>query len=96
MWFLVYLEKCFILDSTDSGSKEVTMPTAPSITEPAHDEDERQVPSVIIYMVEPFSLGCDQTDLQRLACLALLRCFQSVLTSVPENIRSNISVQVSF
>lgn len=67
---------------------------ATSASESQHDEDERHAPSVIIYMVEPFSFGCDQADLQRLACLALLRCFQSVLASVPDNIRSNISVQV--
>ncbi|KAK5641736.1 hypothetical protein RI129_010283 [Pyrocoelia pectoralis] len=80
-------------DSSDS-SKDVSASMMCNSAEPAHDEDERQAPSVIIYMVEPFSFGCDQTDLQRLACLALLRCFQSVLLSVPETIRSNISVQI--
>lgn len=44
--------------------------------------------------MEPFTLGSDQPELQRLAVLALLRCFQSVVAAVPENIRSNITVQV--
>lgn len=92
--FSIYLIR--FLDLGDNSGKDIVAPTVSSIMEAAHDEDEQQAPSVIIYMVEPFSLGCDQTDLQRLACLALLRCFQSVLTSVPENIRSNISVQVRF
>lgn len=61
----------------------------------SHDDDEREAPSVIVYLVEPFSMGTDQPEMQRLACLALLRCYQSVLASLPENIRSNISVQVS-
>lgn len=59
-----------------------------------HDDDDQEVPSVVVYLVEPFSLGSDQPELQRLACLALLRCYQSVLSAVPENIRNNISVQV--
>lgn len=67
-----------------------------SSSESAHDDDEREVPSVVVYLVEPFSFGSDQPELQRLAYLALLRCFQSVLTAVPENIRNNISVQVSL
>ncbi|XP_072397237.1 mediator of RNA polymerase II transcription subunit 13 isoform X2 [Diabrotica undecimpunctata] len=60
----------------------------------SHDDDEREVPSVIVYLVEPFTLGSDQPELQRLACLALLRCYQSILAAVPENIRNNISVQI--
>lgn len=39
-------------------------------------------------------MGSDSVDLQRLACLALLRCFTTVLSSVPESVRSNISVQL--
>ncbi|XP_018318970.1 mediator of RNA polymerase II transcription subunit 13 isoform X4 [Agrilus planipennis] len=83
----------YYLDSDSGNSKEMT-PLLSSLSESMHDDDDRQVPCVVIYMVEPFSMGCDQPDLQRLACLALLRCFQSVLSSVPENIRSNISFQI--
>lgn len=71
-------------------------PQTNTLPENSYDDDEREVPSVVVYLVEPFSLGSDQPELQRLACLALLRCFQSVLTAVPENIRNNISVQVCF
>ncbi|CAH1135801.1 unnamed protein product [Ceutorhynchus assimilis] len=60
----------------------------------SHDEEDREAPSVVVYLVEPFTLSSDQPELQRLALLALLRCFQSVLAAVPENIRSNISVQI--
>lgn len=70
-------------------------PPISNVSEMIHDEDEREVPSVVVYLVEPFTLGSDQPELQRLACLALLRCYQSVLAAVPENIRNNISVQVN-
>ncbi|KAK6638178.1 hypothetical protein RUM44_008606 [Polyplax serrata] len=60
----------------------------------SHDEDDSDPPTVVIYLVEPFTLGSDNVDLQRLSLLALLRCFTAVLSSVPENIRSNINVQI--
>lgn len=65
-----------------------------SSAESGHDDDEREAPSLVVYLVEPFSFGSDQPELQRLSCLSLLRSSQSVLTAIPENIRSNISVQV--
>ncbi|XP_066252253.1 mediator of RNA polymerase II transcription subunit 13 isoform X2 [Euwallacea similis] len=65
-----------------------------SSIESSHDDDDREAPSVVVYLVEPFSLNSNEPDMQRLAVLALLKCFQSVLAAVPENIRSNISVQI--
>ncbi|XP_018561806.1 mediator of RNA polymerase II transcription subunit 13 isoform X2 [Anoplophora glabripennis] len=79
-------------DQDGDGIKDV--PPISNVSESAHDDDEREVPSVVVYLVEPFTLGSDQPELQRLACLALLRCYQSVLAAVPENIRNNISVQI--
>lgn len=61
-----------------------------------HDDDEGDPPSVVIYLVDPFTLGRDSSELQRLACLALLRCFTTVLNAVPEHIRSNLTVSVNF
>lgn len=65
-----------------------------SSMESTHDDDEREAPSVVVYLVDPFSMGTDQPELQRIACISLLRCYQSGLAALPENIRSNISVQV--
>lgn len=60
-----------------------------------HFEDEdREPPAVVVYLVEPFSLGSEMSDVQRLACLGLLRCFTAMLNAIPEHVRSNISVQV--
>ncbi|KAI4455970.1 rag1-activating protein 1 [Holotrichia oblita] len=78
---------------SDIGTKDIQMSTTPSLETP-HDEEDQETPAIVIYLVDPFSIGNDQPELQRIACLALLRCFQSVLTSVPESIRSNISVQI--
>lgn len=83
---------------SESGSSEIdsfnTSTTPASLGDMAHDEDEGQPPSIVIYLVEPFTTGTDRPELQRLACLSLLRCFQSVLNAVPEHVRSNVSVQI--
>lgn len=86
---------CFLIFSDLDILKETTSQTS-TVNDNSYDDDEREVPSVVVYLVEPFSFGSDQPELQRLACLALLRCFQSVLAALPENIRNNVSVQVGF
>ena len=59
------------------------------------DEEELELPSVVVYLVEPFSLGgADCPDRRRLAILALLRAFAAAVSSMPESIRGNVSVQV--
>ncbi|KAK9883147.1 hypothetical protein WA026_001345 [Henosepilachna vigintioctopunctata] len=80
--------------SPDSETSKEGATSTTTSSESNHDDDEREVPCVVIYLVEPFSLGSDQPELQRLACLALLRCFHSILMAVPDSIRSNINVQI--
>ncbi|XP_031788498.1 mediator of RNA polymerase II transcription subunit 13 isoform X4 [Nasonia vitripennis] len=59
------------------------------------DEEELELPSVVVYLVEPFSLGgADCPDRRRLAILALLRAFAAAVNNMPEGIRGNISVQL--
>ena len=61
------------------------------------DEDEIEPPSVVVYLVEPFSLGgTEDSNLRRLAILALLRAYSAAINSMPETARSNINVQVSL
>ncbi|CAH0563743.1 unnamed protein product, partial [Brassicogethes aeneus] len=75
--------------------KDPGTPTAGGgLPEPAHDDEDREAPSIVVYLVEPFTFGSDQPELQRLACLALLRCYQSLAAALPENIRNNITVQI--
>lgn len=67
------------------------------MTEPlsASDDEEKDPPCIVIYVVEPFSCGSDSSDLHRLACLALLRSYSSILNSVPDSVRVNVNFQVS-
>ncbi|KAK2588519.1 hypothetical protein KPH14_006300 [Odynerus spinipes] len=71
------------------------MSTGNSTTTIGPDEEEVEPPSVVVYLVEPFSLGGpENSDRRRLAILALLRAYSAAVNSMPENIRSNISVQL--
>ncbi|XP_055620502.1 mediator of RNA polymerase II transcription subunit 13 isoform X2 [Toxorhynchites rutilus septentrionalis] len=59
-----------------------------------HDDDGKEPPHIVLYMVEPFTCGTDSPEIERLACLSLLRCYSNILSTVPDSIRSNISVQL--
>lgn len=77
-------------DSHDSGSS-----SKPAQPEPIRQDDENQnPPHLVIYLVEPFTCGSDDPDLQRLACLSLLRCYSNLLASIPESLRNNVSIQI--
>ncbi|XP_055701532.1 mediator of RNA polymerase II transcription subunit 13 isoform X2 [Phlebotomus papatasi] len=58
------------------------------------EDDEINPPCIVVYIVEPFTCLSDTSDRQRLAVLALLRCYSNILSSVPEGIRSNIQFQL--
>lgn len=70
-----------------------TTTSTPITTGP--DEEEVEPPAIVVYFVEPFSLGgTEDPDRRRLAILALLRAYSTAINSMPENMRSNIHVQV--
>ena len=52
-------------------------------------------PAVVIYMIDPFSYGVDNIELQRLSSMALLRCFSDILYDqrIPETIRQSVYLQ---
>lgn len=58
------------------------------------DDDVSDPPGIVVYLVEPFTLASDSPELQRLACVALLKSYNTVIANVPDNIRSNLSLQV--
>ncbi|KAJ1530725.1 hypothetical protein ONE63_005583 [Megalurothrips usitatus] len=58
------------------------------------DDEEREPPAIVIYLVEPFTVGSESSDVERLACIGLLKCFSSVVQEMPENLRNNMAVQV--
>lgn len=65
-----------------------------SVGDCSHDDDNTEPPAIVLYLVEPFTLGNDSSDLQRLACLGLLRCFNTVLAALPDHIRANVTLQI--
>jgi hypothetical protein len=100
----IFLSACFILfivnpcaDGDSSSNSRDPLLSGGQLSgagDSNHDDDDLEPPAVVVYLVDPFTIGSDSTDLQRLSCLSLLRCFTSVLATVPESIRNNISVQV--
>lgn len=69
--------------------------TPPTTAEPLGlTKDDVNPPCIVIYVIDPFSIGYDSQDVQRLACLALLRCYSNILNSIPESVRSNINFQI--
>ncbi|XP_014240238.1 mediator of RNA polymerase II transcription subunit 13 isoform X2 [Cimex lectularius] len=61
---------------------------------PNFEDDGSEPPAIVVYLVEPFTLASDSPDLQRLACIALLRAFNTVLSNIPETVKSNITLQI--
>ena len=60
----------------------------------AADDEDIEPPSIVIYIVDPFSFGSDNLDLGRLTALGLLRCYHQMLTHVSEAIQLNVSLQL--
>lgn len=90
--FLIFVYLCVDSDSQrDSLNNSSTVITDPLS---ASDDDEKDPPAIVIYVVEPFSYGSDSPELQRLACLALLRCYSNILNGVPDTIRNSINFQI--
>lgn len=76
-------------------TSQTTSNTTPITTTTGPDEEEIEPPAIVVYFVEPFSLGgTEDPDRRRLAILALLRAYSTAINSMPENMRSNIHVQV--
>ena len=46
-------------------------------------------------MIDPFSFGVDNLELQRLSSLAMMRCFSDILhdSRIPDNIRQSVYLQ---
>ncbi|XP_076632005.1 mediator complex subunit skuld isoform X1 [Colletes latitarsis] len=83
--------------NSNTGNTTPTSQTAtiPTNTTAGPDEEEAEPPAVVVYLIEPFSLGSpEDPDRRRLAILALLRAYSAAVNSMPENVRSNINVQL--
>ena len=58
------------------------------------DDEDTEPPSIVIYMLDPFSFASDSLDLGRLTTLGLLRCFHQMLQSLSETTQLNVSLQL--
>lgn len=58
------------------------------------NKDEINPPCIVIYVLDPFSMGNDSQEMHRLACLVLLRCYSNILAAIPESIRCNVNFQI--
>lgn len=76
----------------NTGATEV--PTAFSLSESNVDDDNAEPPSVVIYMLDPFSFASDSLDLGRLTTLGLLRCYHQMLSLLSETTQLNVSLQL--
>ncbi|XP_039435383.1 mediator of RNA polymerase II transcription subunit 13 isoform X2 [Culex pipiens pallens] len=81
-------------DNDADGSMLNTSSSSSPADRMQHDDDGKEPPHIVLYMVEPFTCGTDKPETERLACLSLLRCYSNILNQVPDSIRSNISVQL--
>ena len=57
----------------------------------AADDEDVEPPSVVIYIVDPFTFASDNLDLGRLTALGLLRCYHQMLSLLTETIQLNMS-----
>lgn len=61
---------------------------------PEEGEEEQQPPALVVYLVEPFTLGSSDPEVLRVATLGLHRCFSQLLECLPEPLQSNTHVQI--
>lgn len=81
--------------SDQEESKDNLNTSASSSEMYSHQLDQlANPPHIVLYIVEPFTSGTDSTSLERVACLSLLKYYSNVLNSIPESIKTNISVQI--
>ena len=59
------------------------------------DEDDSPPPAIMVYLVDPFTVGQDQPELYRLITIGLMRCYKAMLDRLPESMQSHVYVQVS-
>ena len=60
-----------------------------------YQDQVSEPPAIVLYMIDPFSHGVDNIELQRLSSMALMRCFSDILhdTRIPDNIRQSVYLQ---
>lgn len=78
--------------STGGASSAGGAASAPGGAE--EGEEEQQPPALVVYLVEPFTLGSSDPEVLRLATVGLHRCFAQLLDCLPEPLQSNTHAQI--
>ncbi|CAL4061099.1 unnamed protein product [Meganyctiphanes norvegica] len=58
------------------------------------EEEECPPPAILVYLVDPFSVGQDHPDMHRLVTLGLLRCYKYMLEGLSETMQNNVYLQI--
>jgi mediator of RNA polymerase II transcription subunit 13 len=77
----------------DMDTKENSNPSCSDVSNQQSDQ-LLNPPHIVLYIVEPFTGGTDSSNLERVACLALLKQYSSILNSIPDSVKTNISIQI--
>ena len=64
------------------------------IHESDHDDSTRELPSIVVYMIDPFGFGNESSSMSRLATFGLLRCFDEFVQSLPESLQPTVHLQI--
>ena len=83
------------LDSSTEGKENMSASSGIGLDNPFNEDIEGgPPPAVVVYMIDPFSLGVDNCDMLRLSSLGLLRCFNQILPHLTDLVRNNIYLQL--
>ncbi len=81
---------CLIFKGEEGSAQKETQDQIPEV-----DCDSTSCPSIVIYLVDPFTYAHNQwPQFTRLAVLGLLRCYQEMLSKLPEPMRHHVHPQV--
>ncbi|XP_066986645.1 mediator of RNA polymerase II transcription subunit 13 isoform X2 [Macrobrachium rosenbergii] len=58
------------------------------------EDDDSPPPALLIYLVDPFSVGQEHPDMHRLVTLGLLRCYEHMLEGLSESMQQNVYLQI--
>ncbi|EDW79310.2 uncharacterized protein Dwil_GK13446 [Drosophila willistoni] len=50
--------------------------------------------AIVLYVVNPFTFASDSCELERLALIALLRCYAELLKVIPDSVRAQMNIQI--
>ncbi|WAR03620.1 MED13-like protein, partial [Mya arenaria] len=53
-----------------------------------------ETPALVVYMINPFTFGVEWDEINRLAMMGLLRCYQETISKLPDFMQNNVYLQI--